>query len=44
MTITINYFNRPSVSKYCADYATAKNLRFADRSIKSIVDRFGKLI
>ena len=41
MTITINYHNKPSVIKYCADYASAKALRFTDNSIESIVDRSG---
>lgn len=41
MSITINYHNKPSVTKYIAYYASAKALRFADKSIKSIVDRAG---
>ena len=44
MSITINYYNKPSVIKYCPDYATAKQLRFKDSNISSIVDRFGKRI
>lgn len=44
MNVTINYYNKPSVIKYCPDYATAKQMRFNDNSISSITDRFGKRI
>lgn len=42
MNITINFINGRSVNKWCADYSAAKKLRFADRNILSVVDRFGK--